>query len=236
MCLKLAATDRKRHVAELFIVKQIAQVLRKLTFWHFKLYYVALSWYIHTICHHTDLQRRQRSDGWKKRKLFSKSDFFMFQLLWNRGFGGLSGDCVTIQISYLAEIKLLHARRIWSKAPATSHFYLSCSPGDDATDQFRPSSKKWKRKSKREGKKKIVTKSASLTSQKMVNLSSGKRPLASSRRKSRRMNFLKPQSLPCTKRYARCDSIAFVSSRLAFRIENLNLARTSDLLHDTRSR
>lgn len=75
-----------------------------------------------------------------------------------------------------------------------------------------------------------------LTSQKIVNLSSGNSPFASSSRKSRRMNFLKPQSLPCTKRYARCDSIALVSSRLAFNIENLNLARTSDLLQDTRSK
>jgi hypothetical protein len=36
------------------------------------------------------------------------------------------------------------------------------------------------------------------TSQKSVNLSSGKRPFASSRRKSRRINFLKPQSFPWT--------------------------------------
>jgi hypothetical protein len=30
--------------------------------------------------------------------------------------------------------------------------------------------------------------------------------------------------------------IAFVSSRLALRMENLNLARTSDLLHETKSK
>lgn len=41
-----------------------------------------------------------------------------------------------------------------------------------------------------------------LTSQNIVSLSSGSRPFASSSRKSRRMNFLKPQSLPCTNRYA----------------------------------
>lgn len=40
------------------------------------------------------------------------------------------------------------------------------------------------------------------TSQKSVSLSSGRRPLASSSRKSLRMNFLKPQSFPWTKRYA----------------------------------
>lgn len=34
------------------------------------------------------------------------------------------------------------------------------------------------------------------TSQNIVNLSSGKSPFASSMRKSRRMNFLNPQSLP----------------------------------------
>ena len=39
-----------------------------------------------------------------------------------------------------------------------------------------------------------------ITSQKSVSLSSGKRPLASSKRKSRRMNFLNPQSLPWTNR------------------------------------
>ena len=44
----------------------------------------------------------------------------------------------------------------------------------------------------------MLTESATTeTSQKSVSLSSGSRPLASSRRKSRRMNFLKPQSLPC---------------------------------------
>ena len=41
------------------------------------------------------------------------------------------------------------------------------------------------------------------TSQNMVSLSSGNNPLASSMRKSRRMNFLNPQSLPWTNRYAR---------------------------------
>lgn len=40
------------------------------------------------------------------------------------------------------------------------------------------------------------------TSQNNVSLSSGKRPLASSSKKSLRMNFLKPQSFPCTNRYA----------------------------------
>jgi hypothetical protein len=35
-----------------------------------------------------------------------------------------------------------------------------------------------------------------LTSQKIVNLSSGRRPLASSSRKSLRINFLNPQSFP----------------------------------------
>ncbi len=33
-----------------------------------------------------------------------------------------------------------------------------------------------------------------------------------------------------------CDSIALVSSLFAFKIENLNLALTSDLLHDTKRR
>lgn len=56
MCLELTTANRKRHIAELLIVKQIAQVLRQLTFWHFKLYYVALSWYVYTVSHHTDLQ------------------------------------------------------------------------------------------------------------------------------------------------------------------------------------
>lgn len=40
------------------------------------------------------------------------------------------------------------------------------------------------------------------TSQNNVSLSSGKRPLVSSSKKSLRMNFLKPQSFPCTNRYA----------------------------------
>lgn len=75
-----------------------------------------------------------------------------------------------------------------------------------------------------------------LTSQNIVNLSSGSRPFASSNRKSRLINFLKPQSLPCTNLYARCDSIALVSSRFAFNIENLNFALTSDLLHDTNNK
>lgn len=49
----------------------------------------------------------------------------------------------------------------------------------------------------------ILTLSATtLTSQNIVNLSSGNSPFASSNRKSRRMNFLKPQSLPWTNRYA----------------------------------
>lgn len=43
----------------------------------------------------------------------------------------------------------------------------------------------------------IFTLSATtLTSEKNVSLSSGKRPLASSSKKSLRMNFLKPQSFP----------------------------------------
>lgn len=33
-----------------------------------------------------------------------------------------------------------------------------------------------------------------------------------------------------------CDSMALVSSRFAFNIENLNLALTSDLLHETNNR
>lgn len=41
------------------------------------------------------------------------------------------------------------------------------------------------------------------TSQNIVSLSSGSSPLASSRRKSLLMNFLKPQSLPWTNLYAR---------------------------------
>ena len=36
--------------------------------------------------------------------------------------------------------------------------------------------------------------------------------------------------------YYLCDSIALVSSLFAFNIENLNLALTSDLLHDTNRR
>lgn len=102
----------------------------------------------------------------------------------------------------------------------------------------------------------LTLSATTLTSQNIVNLSSGRSPLASSNRKSLRINFLKPQSFPCTKRYALekgrkhlswkkgdecnwshlCDSIALVSSRFAFNIENLNLALTSDLLHDTRRR
>lgn len=45
----------------------------------------------------------------------------------------------------------------------------------------------------------------------MVSLSSGRSPLDSSRRKSLRMNFLKPQSLPCTNRYARWLSVRWVT-------------------------
>lgn len=41
------------------------------------------------------------------------------------------------------------------------------------------------------------------TSQNIVSLSSGSSPLASSKRKSLLMNFLKPQSLPWTNLYAR---------------------------------
>lgn len=41
-----------------------------------------------------------------------------------------------------------------------------------------------------------------ITSQKRVSLSSGSSPFASSRRKSLRINFLKPQSLPWTNLYA----------------------------------
>lgn len=41
-----------------------------------------------------------------------------------------------------------------------------------------------------------------ITSQNSVSLSSGKSPLASSRRKSLLINFLKPQSLPWTNLYA----------------------------------
>lgn len=49
----------------------------------------------------------------------------------------------------------------------------------------------------------ILTLSATtLTSQNIVNLSSGNKPFASSSRKSRRINFLKPQSLPWTNLYA----------------------------------
>lgn len=42
MRLIFSTANRKRHIAELLIVEQIAQVLGKLTFWHFKLDYVAL--------------------------------------------------------------------------------------------------------------------------------------------------------------------------------------------------
>lgn len=48
----------------------------------------------------------------------------------------------------------------------------------------------------------LTLSATTLTSQNIVNLSSGNRPFASSSRKSRRMNFLKPQSFPCTNRYA----------------------------------
>ena len=79
-------------------------------------------------------------------------------------------------------------------------------------------------------------------------------PLASSSRKSLRINFLKPQSFPWTNLkskswkynyncfcwfchlYARWLSIALVSSRLALRMLNLNLARTSLLLQETSRR
>lgn len=77
------------------------------------------------------------------------------------------------------------------------------------------------------------------TSQKMDRRSSGSSPLLSSRRKSLRMNFLKPQSLPCTKRYARCDSISSLIVRtqrdthglglLSLRIQNGELELGSDL-------
>jgi hypothetical protein len=43
---------------------------------------------------------------------------------------------------------------------------------------------------------KLILSATTLTSQNKVNLSSGKRPLTSSIRKSRRINFLKPQSFP----------------------------------------
>lgn len=63
-----------------------------------------------------------------------------------------------------------------------------------------------------------VTKIIITTSQKMVNLSSGRSPLDSSIRKSRRMNFLKPQSLPCTNRYARwLSAINTPTAQLLFR-------------------
>ena len=79
-------------------------------------------------------------------------------------------------------------------------------------------------------------------------------PLASSSRKSLRINFLKPQSFPWTNLksksgqynyncfcgfchlYARWLSIALVSSLLALRMLNLNLARTSLLLQETSRR
>ena len=79
-------------------------------------------------------------------------------------------------------------------------------------------------------------------------------PLASSSRKSLRINFLKPQSFPwtnlkskswkynyncfcwCCHLYARWLSIALVSSLLALRMLNLNLARTSLLLQETSRR
>lgn len=51
----------------------------------------------------------------------------------------------------------------------------------------------------------LTLSATTLTSQNIVNLSSGNKPFASSNRKSLRMNFLKPQSFPCTKRYALCD-------------------------------
>ncbi len=43
---------------------------------------------------------------------------------------------------------------------------------------------------------KFILSATTLTSQNKVNLSSGKSPLASSIKKSRRINFLKPQSFP----------------------------------------
>lgn len=46
-------------------------------------------------------------------------------------------------------------------------------------------------------------KNGKITSQYSVSLSSGNNPFASSSKKSRRINFLKPQSFPWTKRYAR---------------------------------
>ena len=50
-----------------------------------------------------------------------------------------------------------------------------------------------------------------LTSQYKVSLSSGNRPFASSKRKSLLMNFLKPQSLPCTNLYARWLSAKLIN-------------------------
>lgn len=59
-----------------------------------------------------------------------------------------------------------------------------------------------KKKKRGLNQKEFNTKTWQCTSQKSVSLSSGRRPLASSRRKSLRMNFLKPQSFPWTNRYA----------------------------------
>lgn len=56
---------------------------------------------------------------------------------------------------------------------------------------------------------------AMLTSQKRVSLSSGKSPLASSRRKSRLINFLKPQSLPWTNLYALWLSVKHEKTKLS---------------------
>lgn len=48
----------------------------------------------------------------------------------------------------------------------------------------------------------LTLSATTLTSEYKVSLSSGRRPFDSSSKKSRRMNFLKPQSLPWTNLYA----------------------------------
>lgn len=134
-----------------------------------------------------------------RKKIFSKSDFLCFNYYTiasraNRRvtsrLSGENGKSWSIHVHGPTNVN--HA--------ASLRRNFSCFNRDDVTSPINPARRK-KRKRKLNERKKLQNRSPLLlTSQKMVNLSSGKRPLASSRRKSRRMNFLKPQSLPCTKR------------------------------------
>lgn len=142
-----------------------------------------------------------------RKKIFSKSDFLCFNYYTiasranRRVTSRLSGahSKKKWRIVKYSCSRLRHSAECKSCRVIAEKF-LMLQSRDDVTSPINPARRK-KRKRKLNERKKLQNRSPLwLTSQKMVNLSSGKRPLASSRRKSRRMNFLKPQSLPCTKR------------------------------------